>query len=77
MVVDLQPMKVVVDDLFPFDKTANHFAFCKPSHNGATNKYEIWPMLLEKAWAKIMGAYCLMDMGTSQEVFMAIEGAPS
>ena len=34
-------------------------------------------MLLEKAWAKIMGSYCLMDMGTSQEVFMAIEGAPS
>ena len=45
-------IKMIIDDYFPI-KADNTFIFCKVNKN--TNN--IWPMILEKAWAKINGCY--------------------
>jgi hypothetical protein len=51
-----------LDDYFPFNMRKNKPVFCKPYNN------EIWVMLLEKAWAKIKGAYFNMDLGSPIDV---------
>ena len=51
-----------LDDYFPFNMRKNKPVFCKPYNN------EIWVMLLEKAWAKIRGAYFNMDLGSPIDV---------
>jgi calpain-15 len=40
---------VIIDDLVPVYKNSKEIAFCS-SHGG-----EIWPILIEKAWAKMHG----------------------
>ena len=51
-----------LDDYFPFNIRKNKPVFCKPYKN------EIWVILLEKAWAKIKGAYFNMDIGSPLDV---------
>lgn len=43
---------VIVDDCFPF--LNNELAFCT---GGEKNKHELWPSILEKAYAKRYGSY--------------------
>lgn len=50
--------EVVIDDFVPVFATTNRPVFCK------ANGREIWPMLLEKAWAKIKGSYGEIASGT-------------
>lgn len=45
------PKLVVVDDLIPCNKTTKSPYFTKPIGN------EVWVLLLEKAWAKLIGDY--------------------
>lgn len=45
---------VFVDDWFPFDTRDNSLIFVKPSKNA------FWPILIEKAWAKVNGGYSNM-----------------
>lgn len=45
------PQIIVVDDYIPFDKVTK-----RPVFAGKKTK-NIWPMLLEKAWAKVNGSY--------------------
>jgi len=42
---------VVIDSFFPFLESYNELIFAKPNGN------ELWVILLEKAWAKFLGAY--------------------
>ena len=46
---------VIVDDFFPAKKANNRYdwAFCKGGEVGE----ELWPMVLEKAYAKLFGCY--------------------
>ena len=49
-----------MDDYFPcIEDSPNHFepAFCK------TSERELWVMLLEKAYAKVHGAYFKINSG--------------
>lgn len=45
-------MDVTVDEFFPYDPKSGDFAFCS-----SKDKKSIWPLLLEKAFAKIHGSY--------------------
>lgn len=45
------PFEVVIDGFFPFMEFSNELVFAKPNGN------ELWVILLEKAWAKFLGAY--------------------
>jgi len=46
-----EPVEVIVDDLFPQDGQGE-WAFCKSDEGN-----KLWPMLLEKAYAKLHGGY--------------------
>ena len=46
---------VVVDDHFPYDTNTDRWAMCRPSRDDGVQ--EIWPLILEKAWAKVFGSY--------------------
>ena len=43
---------VVVDDRFPYNPQSKTWAFSRTSEGR-----EIWPLILEKAWAKVFGNY--------------------
>ena len=62
--------EVVIDDFVPVFATTNRPVFCK------ANGREIWPMLLEKAWAKIKGSYGEIATGTPHEVLNTFSLAP-
>ena len=64
--IDKKISTIHLDDYFPFNTRKNKPVFCKPYNN------EIWVMLLEKAWAKIKGAYFNMDTGSPIDVLNAI-----
>lgn len=42
---------MLVDDWFPVYEQNNQPVFAKPLEN------EVWPMVIEKVWAKLSGAY--------------------
>ena len=58
---------VIVDDHFPVLRNGS-LAFARPS------KSEIWPMLLEKAWAKVSGGYYNTNGGISAQIFHVLTG---
>ena len=45
------PYEVVIDSFFPVMELSNELVFAQPNRN------ELWVILLEKAWAKFLGAY--------------------
>ena len=51
-----------------FIKKKNRFKF--------KNDFEFWPLILEKAWAKIYGSYSNIDKGCSGTVYKALTNAP-
>lgn len=61
---------VIVDDYFPtIDKRTPLFAKCQT--------LKIWPMILEKAYAKVMGGYLNLVSGPPTEALHALTGAPT
>ena len=69
--IDGEWQVVMVDDNFPYDPEIEDFAYAKPQN------YEMWPMLLEKAWAKVNGGYAWINGGLVQEALVALTGFPS
>jgi calpain-15 len=61
LLVNGYPQVIVVDDYIPYDKITK----C-PVFAGKKTK-NIWPMLLEKAWAKINGSYEGISTGSACE----------
>ena len=66
--------EVVVDDLFPVfenkqQKTVE-FAFSRTSED------ELWPMILEKAYAKVYGSYANIEAGVALYALRDLTGAP-
>ena len=45
------PFEIIIDSYFPYMTTYNELIFSRPNGN------ELWVILLEKAWAKFLGAY--------------------
>ena len=60
---------VILDNQFP---TKNNKPVFAKSHS-----QELWPMILEKVWAKTHGGYQEMCQGQTYEVFHDLLGAPS
>lgn len=61
LLVNGYPTEVAVDDYIPYDTKSRH-----PIFAGKKTK-NIWPILLEKAWAKINGSYEDIVTGSSCE----------
>ena len=60
---------VTIDNLFPCKSR-------KPCFSRATSN-ELWPLILEKVWAKLHGCYEEIIEGQCYEVFHTLLGAPS
>lgn len=65
-------LETIIDDKFPCMVYGNTFrvAFNKSSNGN------VWGMILEKAWAKIIGGYCSISSGTCSEGMHLLTGAP-
>ena len=61
---------VIIDDKIPCHKLALEPLFCK------TKNFEMWGLLMEKAWAKVHGGYMNIEAGTLEEAMQALTGAP-
>ncbi len=65
--------EVVVDDYVPCDPKNNHLpCFAYSSQMG-----EIWAMIIEKAWAKLHGTYCMIRKGSTLSALPHMTGAAS
>lgn len=64
--------QILVDDFFPIEIHGNacEFAFSR------TQEDEIWPLILEKAYAKAFGSYDLIAAGNLMHTLRDLTGAP-
>ena len=56
------PSVITVDDKFFVDNSQKH-AFVRLCNDPETNEREIWPLLIEKAYAKFHGSYSNITRG--------------
>ena len=66
--VDGQCQTITIDDYFPVLKGTNVYFFTRPSN------FEIWPLLIEKAWAKVNGGYLNIINLWPGDLFKALTG---
>ena len=60
---------IYIDDFFPCIKNSNVLYFTKPSN------FEIWAILIEKAWAKVNGGYQNIINSWPVDLFRALTGS--
>lgn len=65
-----KPIYLPIDDQIPCNKTTKSPLFTKPIGN------EIWVLLLEKAWAKMVGNYLKAEAMTPDHMMEDLSGAP-
>ena len=61
---------IYIDDFFPCIKNTNILYFIKPLN------FEIWAILIEKAWAKVNGGYQNIINSWPVDLFRALTGSP-
>ena len=66
-----KPTFVVLDDYIPCNSSSLQPLFSKPIGN------EIWVLLIEKAWAKLIGSYYAAEMMTSDQFMEDLTGYPT
>lgn len=70
-----KPVIIQIDDYFPCHKRLNTHAYVKVKSSREVN--EIWPMLIEKAYAKMYGSYPRIEGGLVDAAFEDLtNGAP-
>ena len=68
----LEPYWVPIDSKVPIDTKTG-----KPAYAYAGGEEELWPMLIEKAWAAKAGSYSAVEGGDGGEAMEQISGVPS
>tara|TARA_B110000285_G_C15082512_1_gene594317 strand:- start:937 stop:1257 length:321 start_codon:yes stop_codon:yes gene_type:complete len=70
-----KPWLITVDDsLLVKYSSATNFELYFSKFNPRT--YSFWPMLIEKAWAKVQGCYSNAQTGSSAMALSALTGVP-
>lgn len=69
--IDGKSQIVIIDDFVPYNIIQNELLFSKPNRN------EVWVVLIEKAWAKVLGGYHNMIGGYPYVAFQTLTGFPS
>ena len=64
--------EVIVDEYIPCDPKNNLPCFAYSSQMG-----EVWAMIIEKAWAKLHGTYCMIRRGSTLSALPHMTGAAS
>jgi hypothetical protein len=71
-----KPVVITIDDNFPAKPNSKMHAYVQVGGNSDGNK-EIWPLLIEKAYAKMYGSYPNIDGGLVDEALADLtNGAP-
>ncbi len=68
--VNGEAKNIVIDDYIPVDPSTNKPAFTKSKNR------KLWPVIFEKAWAKILGGYENSSAGFCLEAISFLTGAP-
>ena len=63
---------IIIDDYFPFSNSYKNYLFLR-----VRNKYNLWCIIIEKAWAKFNKSYENLHGNISIESLKALTGAPS
>ena len=63
-------VEVIVDDFLPCDAKTGSLIFAESK----TQEPSMWVSLLEKAWAKLHGSYCLTRLGSTLTALIALTG---
>ena len=66
--IDGEFKTITIDDYFPCIKGTNVYLFIRPSN------FQIWPLLIEKAWAKVNGGYLNIINLWPGDLFKALTG---
>ena len=72
-----KPWKVVVDDIFLFDDTANGVDKYRLKAARLGDDRSLWAPIVEKAWAKVIGNYESINYGLLKNGIRVITGAPT
>lgn len=64
---------VIVDDCIPASQMGRQPVFARP-HTGSHGEVVLWPLLLEKAFAKMYGSYGAIEAGQVHEALMDMTG---
>ena len=71
-----KPIVIHVDDYFPTNRNKS-YNFVKCSGSNQNNIKEVWPIILEKAYAKLYGSFKFIEGGHIDEALSDItNGAP-
>ena len=65
-----KPTYIAIDDLIPCNSMTKSPLFTKPIGN------QVWVLLLEKAWAKMVGNYLKAEAMTPDHIMEDLSGAP-
>lgn len=65
--------EILVDDFLPCDVDTGEPIFA----NASVGYYDLWSLIMEKAWAKLHGSYMKMTNGSHADVFRDLTGAPT
>ena len=68
--VDGEYSSIIIDDYFPCIQGTNVCFFTRPSN------FQIWPLLIEKAWAKVNGGYLNIVNLWPGDLFKGLTGFP-
>jgi len=68
--VDGNWVEVIVDDFFPCDPKTGSLIFAECD----TKEPSFWVSVLEKAWAKLHGSYCMTRLGSTLTALTALTG---
>jgi hypothetical protein len=76
--IDGKATAVAVDSMVPMDKQSEKPFFASyNSYNDFKHTPVFWPVILEKAFAKLYGSYKAIESGWGTEAIYAITGAPA
>jgi hypothetical protein len=70
MLLTGQPVNIAVDDFVPV------IGMDRPAFVGTSKSRMMWPLIMEKAWAKMFGTFKAVEGGVSHEAMRAFTQAP-
>ncbi len=70
------PREICLDDWFPFENRPENYEQQLAFTRLNSNTKNLWPILLEKAWAKVNVCYEAIVAGNSSEAFEFLSPAP-
>lgn len=72
-----EPVNIRIDDIIPYERVENSHFFRPMFAQLSQKTWSLWPMIIEKAWAKAKGNYQLSDFGFIENGIGFLTGVPT